>query len=93
MSGRLNLKWLVPLPFRYTTKQCDKKESRHCDWKMSSEISKEGSIDTYTYISGGWPGGDILGEWGRFVPPPPLTFVALFQPRVGGGRGGRLRPP
>ena len=41
----------------------------------------------YTYISGGWPGGDILGEWGRFVPPPPLTFVALFQQRVVGVRG------
>ena len=50
---RLNLTWLVPLPFRYTTKQCDKKESRHCDWEMSSEISKESSIDTHTYLAAG----------------------------------------
>jgi len=46
--GRLNLKWLVPLPFRYTFRQCDKKESRQCDWEMSSEISKESSIDTHS---------------------------------------------
>ena len=44
-SGRLNLKWLVPLPFKYKTRQCDKKESRQCDWEMSSEISNESSID------------------------------------------------